>query len=85
MGNQKGLKQYSELRRIAVSIFLLATIFAIVFGLLFYIFHDQLPKLYVDYNDSENLMDNMEVVKIASKLMFAAAIFQISDSIQVVY
>ena len=35
-------------------------------------------------SDLENLVDNTEVVSIASKLLIAAAIFQISDSIQVV-
>ncbi|MBQ0786497.1 MAG: MATE family efflux transporter [Oceanihabitans sp.] len=84
VGNQKGLKNYVDLRRIAFSLFLLGTIFATCFALLFFAFHDQLPKLYVDLDDATNLIDNTEVVAIASKLMFAAAIFQISDSIQVV-
>ena len=84
VGNQKGLHNYRELRRIAFSIFLLGTLFAIFFGLIFYLFHGQLPKLYVDFDDVANLKDNTEVVEIASKLMIAAAIFQLSDSIQVV-
>ncbi|PWK18664.1 MATE family efflux transporter [Xanthomarina spongicola] len=84
VGNQKGLKNYLELRRIAFSIFLLGFIFAVIFGLLFFIFHQHLPKIYVDFNDLENLADNTEVVSIASKLLIAAAFFQISDSIQVV-
>ncbi|WP_299888494.1 MATE family efflux transporter [uncultured Lacinutrix sp.] len=84
VGNQKGLKQYFELRRIAFSLFLLGTILAIGFGLIFFLFHDYLPRLYVDFDDAINFNDNMEVVSIASKLLLAAAIFQISDSIQVV-
>ncbi|MDO6597646.1 MATE family efflux transporter [Oceanihabitans sp. 2_MG-2023] len=84
VGNQKGLKNYVELRRIAFSLFLLGTIFASCFALLFFVFHNQLPKLYVDFDDAKNLVDNTEVVAIASKLMLAAAIFQISDSLQVV-
>ncbi|WP_299123621.1 MATE family efflux transporter [uncultured Winogradskyella sp.] len=84
VGNQKGLKQYFELRRIAFSLFLLGTIFAIVFGLIFFVFHEYLPRIYVDFDDVINYDDNMEVVKIASNLLLAAAIFQISDSIQVV-
>nr|WP_321233488.1 MATE family efflux transporter [uncultured Psychroserpens sp.] len=84
VGNQKGLHQYFELRRIAFSIFLLAILLAVCFGAFFFIFHDDLPKLYVDLDDSKNLLDNTEVVSIAAKLMIAAAIFQISDSIQVV-
>ena len=83
VGNQKGLKNYVELRRIAFSIFLLGIILATCFALFFFMFHDILPKLYVNFNDTENLIDNTEVVSIASKLLIAAAIFQISDSIQV--
>ncbi|WP_323788747.1 MATE family efflux transporter [Psychroserpens sp.] len=84
VGNQKGLQRYFELRRIAFSIFLLAIILSVFFGIIFYLFHNQLPKLYVDYKDAENLIDNTEVVNIASKLLIAAAIFQVSDGIQVV-
>ena len=84
VGNQKGLKNYSELRRIAFSIFLLGLIFAVFFASIFFVFHKHLPKIYVDFNDLENLRDNTEVVSIASKLLIVAAFFQISDSIQVV-
>ncbi|WP_335976819.1 MATE family efflux transporter [Gaetbulibacter jejuensis] len=84
VGNQKGLNNFLELRRIAISIFLLATILAICFGICFFLFHNHLPKLYVDYDDAVNLVDNTEVVSIASTLLIAAAIFQISDSVQVV-
>lgn len=56
---------------------------AIFFATIFFLFHEQLPKLYVDYDDVSNLVDNKEVVSIAAQLMIAAAIFQISDSIQV--
>ena len=83
VGNQKGLKSYFELRRIAFSIFLMGTILAVGFAILFFSLNNYLPKLYVDFNDAKNLMDNTEVVTIASKLLIAAAIFQISDSIQV--
>tara|TARA_R110002050_G_scaffold24083_3_gene64329 strand:+ start:107082 stop:108458 length:1377 start_codon:yes stop_codon:yes gene_type:complete len=83
VGNQKGLKNYVELRRIAFSIFLLGIILATCFAILFFALHDYLPKLYVDFDDAKNLVDNTEVVSIASKLLVAAAVFQISDSIQV--
>ncbi len=84
MGNQKGLKRFVELRRIAFSIFILATLFAIVFAILFFIFNGMLPKLYLDYDDPLKFAENFEVVTIASKLLLIAAIFQISDTIQVV-
>ena len=84
VGNQKGLKNYKELRRIAFSLFLLGVLLAIFFALLFFIFHKSLPSIYVNLNDTTNYADNMEVISIASKLLIAAAFFQISDSIQVV-
>ncbi|WP_341221411.1 MATE family efflux transporter [Polaribacter atrinae] len=85
VGNQKGLQNYKELRRIAFSIFLLGVLLAMFFALLFFVFHRSLPMIYVDLNDTANYIDNMEVVSIASKLLLAAAFFQISDSIQVVF
>ncbi len=84
VGNQKGLMKFRELRRIAFSIFLLGTLLATIFGTIFFLFHQQLPTIYVDMGDTLNRADNMEVIRIAAKLLFAAAIFQISDSIQVI-
>ncbi|WP_296637176.1 MATE family efflux transporter [Polaribacter sp.] len=84
VGNQKGLQNFKELRRIAFSIFLLGMIFATIFAILFFIFHKIMPAIYVDLGDKLNNADNMEVISIASKLLIAAAFFQISDSIQVV-
>ncbi|MFY9243167.1 MAG: MATE family efflux transporter [Polaribacter sp.] len=83
VGNQKGLQNYKELRRIAFSIFFLGLILATFFAIIFFIFHASFPKIYVDLNDAENYIDNMEVIAIAGKLLLAASIFQISDSIQV--
>ena len=85
VGNQKGLKNYVELQRIAKSIFLMGIMFASVFALLFWIFHDIFPLLYLDLEDVNNYIDNQEVVAIASKLLLIAALFQISDSAQVVF
>ncbi|WP_179018522.1 MATE family efflux transporter [Winogradskyella forsetii] len=84
VGNQKGLKDFRALKRIAESIFLVGFIFAVIFALLFVIFHTVLPKLYVDLDDPKNAVDTAEVVKIAATLLLAAAVFQISDSLQVI-
>ncbi|WP_299214599.1 MATE family efflux transporter [uncultured Aquimarina sp.] len=84
VGNQKGLLQYKELRRIAFSIFLLTFLIEIVFALCFIIFNNILPEIYLDVNDVENFADNTEVIGIAAKLLIIAALFQISDGIQVV-
>ena len=84
VGNQKGLQNFKELRRIAFSIFLLGSLLATFFAVLFFIFHKSLPNIYLDVEDVVNYSDTTEVLSIASNLLLAAAFFQISDSIQVV-
>jgi len=84
IGNQKGMKRFYELRRIALSLLLLVVICATVFAITFFVFNKMLPKVYLDYNDVSKLTDNFEVLGIASKLLIIAAIFQISDAVQVV-
>jgi MATE family multidrug resistance protein len=84
VGNQKGLQDYKKLRIVAVSIFLLATLLEIVFALLFIIFHKVLPIPFLNLEQTMHLQDNFEVVAIASQLLIVAALFQISDGLQVV-
>jgi MATE family multidrug resistance protein len=84
VGNQKGLKRFRELRRIAFSIFLLSTMLALVFAVLFVLFNEALPKLYLDYDNKAEFTDNFQVATIAAKLLLISAIFQISDTLQVV-
>jgi len=84
VGNQKGKGAFEELRRIAFSIFLLSIICASVFALLFFVFRDFLPTIYLDLDDLDQFADNQQVMIMAAELMLVAAIFQISDSIQVV-
>ena len=60
VGNQKGLQNYKELRRIAFSIFLLGILLATFFALLFFVFHKSLPNMYVDLKDTVNYADNMD-------------------------
>tara|TARA_Y100000746_G_C15470169_1_gene436568 strand:- start:628 stop:1953 length:1326 start_codon:yes stop_codon:yes gene_type:complete len=83
-GNQKGLKNYQELKRISLSILLLGVYFASFFALGIYILRDYLPYIYIDINNQENLIENIELVKIASKLFIIVAIFQLFDSAQVI-
>ncbi|MEP2934908.1 MAG: MATE family efflux transporter [Gilvibacter sp.] len=83
VGNQNGLARFRELRRIAFSIFLLTTLLAVFFAIIFVLFNSQLPKIYVDFDDAINFNDNFEVVSIAAKLLIVAAVFQISDGLQV--
>lgn len=84
VGNQKGLRNFQDLRRIAISIFFLTFLLEIVFAALFLLFKDWLPTIYLDVNDLANSVDNTEVIIMAAELIFVAAFFQISDGLQVV-
>ncbi len=84
VGNQKGINDFIKLRIVARSIFLLAIIVQGIFGILFIIFHNYLPELFINADNALRMHDNSEVVSIASNLILIAAIFQISDGVQVV-
>ncbi|MFC6858712.1 MATE family efflux transporter [Zunongwangia atlantica] len=75
VGNQKGLHHYKELRRIAMSVFLLVFIIEAIFAVGFILLKDWLPTFYID---------NVEVVLLSAQLLIVAALFQLSDGMQVV-
>ncbi len=75
VGNQKGLKNYVELRRIAFSNFLLILLIMFTFSIGFMLLKDILPWMFTD---------NLEVIKIASSLLVVAGLFQLSDGLQAV-
>jgi MATE family multidrug resistance protein len=75
VGNQKGMQKFSDLRRIAFSNFLLIVIIMSVFSLLFILFKNQLPLLFIS---------NQDVIQIASSLLVIVGVFQISDGLQAV-
>ena len=84
VGNQKGLMDYKKLIIVARSVFLLAIIVETIFGILFVILHNFLPHLFLNMNNTSQVIENKEVIFIASKLLLVAAVFQISDGVQVV-
>ena len=75
VGNQKGLKNFTELKRISISIFLQVLIIEFCFAIGFFVFKDLLPLVYID---------DILVVKTAASLLLIAALFQLSDGFQVV-
>lgn len=75
VGNQLGRKDIFTLRRAAFSLFAMVIIFMGCFGLIFIIGREFLPSLYVYETD---------VIAIASGLLVIAAVFQLSDGVQVV-
>lgn len=84
VSHAKGMKDIKQLIIIARSIFLLTVILETVFALVFIILHNYLPHLFLNMSDASQAIDNKEIIIIAAKLLLVAAIFQISDGIQVV-
>lgn len=83
VGNQRGLKDYVKMETVAKSIMLMTLILYSGFALFFVVFHNYIPLLFLDNNDPNQVLINEEVVEMAGKLLLIAAIFQISDGIQV--
>jgi MATE family multidrug resistance protein len=81
VGNQKGFRAFGELKRIALSVFLLTLLLDVVFAGFFVAFNEWLPWLYLD---STTGLDTFAVAELAASLLFIAAFFQIFDGAQVV-
>lgn len=75
VGNQKGIGNYRALRSIAFSNFLLVFLIEAIFAAGFILLKDWLPTIYIE---------NAEVIFLASQLLIIAALFQLSDGLQVV-
>jgi MATE family multidrug resistance protein len=84
VSNAKGMKDYKQMITVARSIFLLTILVEIFFGLVFVVFHNYLPHMFLNMSDLSQQLDNEEIIAIASQLFLVAAVFQISDGIQVV-
>ena len=84
ISNHKGLNDYKQLVIVARSIFLLAILIEILFAVMFMALHQVLPYMFLNMEIQSQLLDNQEVIAIAAKLLLVAAVFQISDGIQVV-
>ena len=81
VGNQKGINDFSNLKRIAISIFLMVILIEMFFALVFISLSDFLPWLYLENVSREDII---ETANISSKLLLIVALFQIFDGIQIV-
>lgn len=75
VGNQKGMGNFRHLRTVAISNFMLVFLIEAVFALGFILLKELLPTIYID---------NAEVIALAAQLLIVAALFQLSDGLQVV-
>jgi len=84
VSHSKGMADFKNMIIVARSIFLLAIILETLFGIVFIIFHNYLPHLFLNMSDSAQFLDNQEIIGITAQLLLVAAVFQLSDGIQVV-
>ena len=75
VGNQLGKKNYKVMKKAALTLVAMGAILMVIFSIFFILGKDLLPLLY---------NDEFEVVKIASSLLVFAALFQLSDGVQVI-
>lgn len=75
VGNQLGRADIVTLRRAAFTIFIMVGAFMVICGIIFYFGRFYFPTFYIN---------DMEVINLAAALIVIAAIFQLSDGIQVV-
>ncbi|WP_162426163.1 MATE family efflux transporter [Pontibacter pudoricolor] len=75
VGNLKGLGNYRSMQMAGNSSFAMGVMFMIASGLLMVAGNKLIPMLYID---------DPEVIQLASTLLIIAALFQISDGVQVV-
>ncbi len=75
VGNELGRENYTELKKTAYVALIMGVSLMFCFGVLFIIFKNVLPYIFVD---------DTEVISIASSLLIIAAFFQIFDGAQAV-
>ncbi len=75
VANQKGFRNLKMVKTVGFSCLLMVFIIMIGFGIVFLTMRDILPQIYIQ---------DQNVIKLTSSLLFIVALFQISDGIQIV-
>lgn len=77
IANRLGQKNFVELQKVGINNIKMVFLFMLVCGIVFILGRNTLPTLFTKEED-------IEVVLLASKLLIIAALFQLSDGVQVV-
>ena len=77
IGNKVGEKNFTDLKKIGINNLKIVFLFMLICGLFFIVFRNVLPEFFTKESDAE-------VIALASKLLIIAALFQLSDGVQVV-
>lgn len=76
IGKRLGRQNYTELRQVGINNIKMTFLFMLFCGFLFVVLRDILPTFFTK-------KEEVEVIALASKLLIIAALFQLSDGIQV--
>ncbi|EOZ95731.1 Multi antimicrobial extrusion protein [Indibacter alkaliphilus LW1] len=75
VGNQLGRRDIPSLRDAGFTVFVMVAIFMSISAVIFILFREYLPSLYID---------DLEVIRTSATLLVIAGFFQLSDGVQVV-
>jgi len=84
LGKMFGKKDIINLKRIAYSLFLIVLLFDLFFCIIFLLFNEYLPSIYLNKTIDKSASDVFEVIEISSKLIMISGVFQIFDGLQAV-
>ncbi len=84
VGEMLGKGDIVNLKRVAHSLFLIILLFDLFFCLIFLIFNEYLPWIYLSNTGDKSKSDVLQVIEISSKLIMISGFFQIFDGLQAV-
>ena len=84
LGKMFGKKDIINLKRIAYSLFFIVLLFDLFFCIIFLLFNEYLPSIYLNKTIDKSASDVFEVIEISSKLIMISGVFQIFDGLQAV-
>ena len=84
VGEMFGKSDIINLERIAYSLFLIIFLFDSFFCVIFLLFNEYLPWIYLSKTGDKSISDVFQVIEISSKLIMISGFFQVFDGLQAV-
>ena len=84
IGEMFGKSDIINLKKIAYSLFLIILLFDLFFCIIFLVFSEYLPWIYLSKTADKSISDVFQVIEISSKLILISGVFQIFDGLQAV-
>tara|TARA_B100000575_G_scaffold7299_1_gene5413 strand:+ start:7392 stop:8765 length:1374 start_codon:yes stop_codon:yes gene_type:complete len=84
VGEMFGKNDVISLKKIAYSLFFIILLFDLFFCLMFLLFNEYLPWIYLSKTGDKSISDVFQVIEISSKLLLISGVFQIFDGLQAV-